>query len=36
MAEQRAMIDSATFYLIGTMYPLVARAPYPALASRNV
>src|ERR1700758_2552398 len=28
---QRAMIDSAMFYLIGTMYPLVARATYPTL-----
>jgi len=28
---QRAMIDSAMFYLIGTLYPLVARATYPAL-----
>jgi glutathione S-transferase len=31
IAEQRAMIDSAMFYLIGTLYPLVARATYPAL-----
>jgi glutathione S-transferase len=29
---QRAMIDNAMFYLIGTLYPLVARATYPALA----
>jgi glutathione S-transferase len=29
-AEQ-AMIDSAMFYLIGTLYPLVARATYPTL-----
>src|SRR5438105_6481455 len=29
--ERRAMIDSALFYLIGTLYPLVARATYPAL-----
>lgn len=29
--ERRAMIDSAMFYLIGTLYPLVARATYPAL-----
>jgi glutathione S-transferase len=29
---QRAMIDSAMFYLIGTLYPLVARATYPTLA----
>jgi glutathione S-transferase len=28
---RRAMIDSAMFYLIGTLYPLVARANYPAL-----
>jgi glutathione S-transferase len=27
----RAMIDSANFYLIGTLYPLVARATYPTL-----
>ena len=26
---ERAMIDSAMFYLIGTLYPLVARATYP-------
>ena len=30
--EQRAMVDSAMFYLIGTVYPLVARATYPRLA----
>ena len=30
-AEQRAMIDSAMFYLVGTLYPLVARATYPSL-----
>ena len=29
--SERAMIDSAMFYLIGTLYPLVARATYPAL-----
>ncbi len=29
---RRAMVDSAMFYLIGTLYPLVARATYPALA----
>jgi glutathione S-transferase len=29
--ERRAMVDSAMFYLIGTVYPLVARATYPAL-----
>ena len=28
---QRAMVDSAMFYLIGTVYPLVARATYPTL-----
>jgi glutathione S-transferase len=28
---RRAMIDSAMFYLVGTLYPLVARATYPAL-----
>ena len=27
----RAMVDSAMFYLVGTLYPLVARATYPAL-----
>ena len=25
------MVDSAMFYLIGTLYPVVARATYPAL-----
>ena len=28
---QRAMIDNAMFYLIGTFYPLVTRATYPTL-----
>jgi glutathione S-transferase len=28
---ERAMIDSAMFYLVGTVYPLVARATYPTL-----
>jgi glutathione S-transferase len=28
---RRAMVDSAMFYLIGTLYPLLARATYPAL-----
>src|SRR4029078_3768913 len=28
--EQRAMVDSAMFYLIGTLYPLIARARDPA------
>jgi glutathione S-transferase len=27
----RAMVDSAMFYITGTLYPLVARATYPAL-----
>ena len=30
-AARRGMIDSAMFYMIGTLYPLVARATYPAL-----
>ncbi len=30
-AGKRAMIDSAMFYLIGTFYPLLARATYPTL-----
>jgi glutathione S-transferase len=29
---ERAMVDSAMFYLTGTLYPLVARATYPTLA----
>jgi glutathione S-transferase len=28
---ERAMVDNAMFYLIGTLYPLVARATYPTL-----
>jgi glutathione S-transferase len=28
---ERAMVDSAMFYLIGTVYPLLARATYPRL-----
>src|SRR6187431_1911026 len=28
---ERAMVDSSMFYLIGTFYPLLARATYPAL-----
>jgi glutathione S-transferase len=28
---ERAMIDSGMFYLVGTLYPLVARATYPTL-----
>lgn len=31
-AGERAMIDSAMFYLIGTLYPVLARATYPTLA----
>src|SRR5512133_1198175 len=29
---ERAMVDSAMFYVIGTLYPLIARATYPTLA----
>lgn len=29
---ERAMVDSAMFYLIGTLYPVVARATYPTLS----
>jgi len=29
--EARAMIDSAMFYTIGTLYPYIVRATYPAL-----
>ena len=29
---RRAMIDSAMFYLVGTLYPYVARATYPTLS----
>lgn len=28
---RRAMVDSAMFYLVGTLYPYLARATYPAL-----
>src|SRR5438132_7647827 len=28
---KRALVDNAMFYLIGTFYPLLARATYPAL-----
>ena len=31
-AGERAMTDSAMFYLVGTLYPLVARATYPTLS----
>jgi glutathione S-transferase len=30
-AGERAMVDSAMYYLTGTLYPLVGRATYPAL-----
>ena len=30
-AGERAMTDSAMFYIVGTLYPLVARATYPTL-----
>ena len=30
-AGERAMTDSAMFYLVGTVYPLLARATYPRL-----
>jgi glutathione S-transferase len=30
-AGERAMVDSAMFYLIGTLYPVLARATYPVL-----
>jgi len=29
--ERRALIDSANFYLMGTLYPLVTRSVYPRL-----
>jgi glutathione S-transferase len=29
---RRGMVDNAMFYLIGTLYPLLARATYPVLA----
>jgi glutathione S-transferase len=29
--EQRALVDNAMFYLVGTFYPLVTRATYPTL-----
>ena len=28
---ERAMVDSAMFYLVGTLYPILARATYPSL-----
>jgi glutathione S-transferase len=33
--ERRALIDSANFYLMGTLYPLVARSVYPRLGFPN-
>jgi glutathione S-transferase len=30
-AGERAMVDNAMFYLIGTVYPLITRATYPTL-----
>jgi glutathione S-transferase len=30
-AGERAMVDSAMYYLVGTLYPLVGRATYPTL-----
>src|SRR5213592_2145282 len=30
-AGKRAMVDSARFYLVGTLYPFLARATYPVL-----
>lgn len=32
---RRAMVDSAMFYVIGTLYPLIGRATYPALGFPN-
>jgi glutathione S-transferase len=29
--EKRAMVDSAMFYIIGTLYPYIGRATYPTL-----
>ena len=29
---RRALVDNAMFYVIGTLYPLIARATYPALS----
>src|SRR5438093_12172313 len=29
---RRAMVDSAMFYVVGTLYPLITRATYPVLA----
>ncbi len=33
--EKRAMVDSAMFYIIGTLYPLIGRATYPTLGFPN-
>lgn len=32
---RRALVDSANFYLMGTLYPLVARTTYPRLGFPN-
>ncbi len=32
---RRAMVDSAMFYIIGTLYPLIGRATYPSLGFPN-
>src|SRR5437764_3286954 len=32
---RRAMVDSAMFYIVGTLYPLIGRATYPALGFPN-
>ena len=29
--EKRAMVDSAMFYIVGTLYPYIVRSTYPAL-----
>ncbi len=29
---ERAMVDNAMFYVVGTLYPLITRATYPTLA----
>src|SRR5436309_1889742 len=35
-SARRAMVDSAMFYLIGTFYPLLTRATYPALGFPSI
>jgi glutathione S-transferase len=32
---ERAMVDSAMFYLVGTVYPLITRATYPTLGFKQ-